>query len=278
MTLTTLTVETPLGELRLKKDTEAEFTGHLPESFCFQGRGFGGYTAALAAFAGMHWASGRQLTGLHALFPNVAVAGDLTLKVVPLVQGRSAASCQVRVEQGDKLVVLASFWFVEEKLLGAPGPRARTHPVPAPESCEEIPWVAEVALFLKGLHARSADYPLSLDAFETDYRDGGNSMSLWAVPENAGTDATAGRLTDIMFLDAHMVDAGLRAEAPHTTIVSLDLSATWAHPSAPPDATLMEARADTSGELSVLSADLVSRDGNIRATGASQCRLYRPQP
>jgi acyl-CoA thioesterase-2 len=273
----TLTTETPLGELRLKKDSETEFSGHLPESFCFQGRGFGGYTAALAAFAGSHWASGRQLSSLHALFPHVAGPGNLTLSVIPLVQGRSAAACQVRVDQEDKLIVLASCWFVEAKLLGDPASGARTRSVPAPESCTEIPWVAEVAPFLKGFHARSVDYPLSLDEFETDYRDGGNSMSLWAVPEGTGLDATAERLTDIMFLDAHLVDAGLRGETPHTTFVSLDLSATWAHRAAPPGATLMEARADTSGEVSTVSAALISRDGCIRASGASHCRLYRPR-
>jgi acyl-CoA thioesterase-2 len=273
----TLTTATPLGELQLKKHSETEFSGYLPETFCFQGRGFGGYTAALAASAGSHWASGRQLSSLHALFPHVAGPGDLTLSVTPLVRGRSAAACQVRVDQEDKPIVLASCWFVEGKLLGDPAAGARTRSVPAPESCPEIPWIADVAPFLKGLHARSVDYPLSELEFETDYRDGGNSLSLWAVPDRTGLDATAERLTDIMFLDAHMIDAGLRGEKPDTTFVSLDLSATWAHPAAPPDATLMEARADTSGEVSTVSAALISRDGRIRATGASHCRLYRPR-
>ncbi|MFD4403614.1 acyl-CoA thioesterase domain-containing protein [Nocardia sp. NPDC058499] len=285
--MATITTATPLGDLNLDEQSETQFSAYLPESFCFDGRGFGGYTAALAAAAGSRWSSGRQLNSIHALFPNVAVPGDLELKVQPLVQGRSADACQVRVDQDGKTVVLASCWFVEANLIGDPEvsegdasarPRpGSSEPAPSPESCPEIPWIAEVAPFLKGFHARSVDYPVTLEEFEAGFRDGGNSISLWAVPDETYSDPMAGRLSDIMFLDAHLVDAVLRDEQPDTAVVTLDLSATWTRLANPPVATLLHANAGTRGQLATIEAALIDRNGEPRATATSQGRIYRPR-
>lgn len=285
--MATITTETPLGDITLQEQSEIRFAAYLPESFCFDGRGFGGYTAALAASAGFRWSSGRELNSIHALFPNVATPGDLELEVQPLVRGRSADACQIRVGRGGKTVVLASCWFVDPNLIGDPSVpagvvsagarRGSSERVPTPESCPEIPWIAEVAPFLKGFHARSVDYPVSLEEFETGFRDGGNSISLWAVPEETHSDSMAGRLSDIMFLDAHLVDAVLRAEPADTAVVTLDLSATWTRVATPPQAALLQAKASTRGQLATIEAALVDRNGDQRATATSQGRIYRPR-
>ncbi|WP_406288944.1 acyl-CoA thioesterase domain-containing protein [Embleya sp. NBC_00896] len=273
------TTSTPLGELRVRP-TAHGFVADLPEYFCINGRGFGGYTAAIAALAAARYADGKQLRSLRTVFTRSAETGELDLEVLPLMRGRTACGVQVTARQDGEPVVAALAWFASPGLLPAVGARRSPRHVPRPEDCPRLPWLEKVVPFLAGFDARAVDFPLTAEEFADSYHDGGTSIALWAVPRwpDSPGDGLAERLADVMLFDAHLMDAAHRDQPRGTVMTSLDLDVTWHVPAGvgSPDATLLEAEADADGLFANTRGTLSDPDGTIRATGTSQCRMYPP--
>ncbi|WP_406294591.1 thioesterase family protein [Embleya sp. NBC_00888] len=294
-------VDTPLGELRVRDGGRggAGPVAELPEFFCIDGRGFGGYTAAIAALGATRYAPGKQLRSLRAVFTKTAVAGELELEVLPLVRGRTATSVQVTVRQGGEPVVAALTWFAAPGLLPPEGAGRRAAAgVPGPEDCPRLPWLAKIVPFLGGFDERAVDYPLSAEEFDGGFRvDDGDSIALWAVPQwpaprdggggggggdrDEGEDtvsaSVAQRLVDVMLFDAHLMDAAYRGAARGTVMTSLDLDVTWHAEAGAGGPTLFRARAGLDGLVANTSATLADVAGTVRATATSQCRVYPPK-
>lgn len=151
-------------------------------------------------------------------------------------------------------------------------------PATSYDDCDSLPWVTEWAPFLKGLNLRAVDYPLTYD----DFYDGREHAALWAVPDaDAAADhrtaEISGRLTDIMFFDAFLLDAGMRTESPLTRMISLDLSVIWSARQEAPAPTLLEADGRIDHQLATMQGTLRGTTGPARASATSQCRVFRAQ-
>ncbi|NUU19962.1 MAG: hypothetical protein HOV68_00365 [Streptomycetaceae bacterium] len=272
-----------MGDLWLRADTETgALSAELTEFHCVNGgRGFGGWTAALAALAAARSAGDRQLHTCQVMFTRPALPGELTLSVTELVAGRTAAAYQVTMSQDERPVLAAQCWFTDASLLAAVGPVSRRiAEVPPPGACPRVTWIEQEFPCLGGFTERAVEFPLSAEEFDTTFRDGGDRLTVWMAPaqttEPAADAGLAERLTDLMMFDCHLMDAALRG-GPGVTMVSLDLTATWHTTARRPSLTLFDARGRTDGLLAATYASLIAPDGTVRATGTSQCRVYPRQ-
>lgn len=268
-----LQVPTPLGDVRLEGDGPT-FRSLMPPELCFQGIGFGGYSAAIAALAGFVQLPGRTLRSIHAVFTAPIEPGPLDVTANVPSAGRSCGMCEIAVAQQGTPVLTALAWFVDPRMMN-------DREDPATQSLsfdgyDELPWVVEVAPFLKGLNLRAVDYPLTEDTF----CDGQGRVALWAVPGAAAsadrrTAEISGRLTDIMFFDAFLMDSGLRTEPAQTRMISLDLSVIWSTGHEAPTPTLLEADGRIDRQLATTQGTLRDTTGATRASATSQCRIFR---
>ncbi|MFE5285422.1 acyl-CoA thioesterase domain-containing protein [Nocardia sp. NPDC056611] len=269
---TPLQIPTPLGDVRLEAE-DSGFRSIVPPELCYQGIGFGGYSAAVAALAGFAHMPGRTLRSIHTVFTAPTKPGALRVAARALSAGRSCGLCEVTIEQEGALVLTALAWFVDPQMVnGLEG--QGTQPISF-DDCDRVPWVTEWAPFLKGLNLRALDYPLTYD----DFYDGQARVALWAVPDTADSEHRSaeicGRLTDIMFFDAFLLDAGMRTESPLTRMVSLDLSVIWSSGHAAPAPTLLEADGRIDHQLAGMQGTLRDTTGAVRASATTQARVFR---
>ncbi|GAA4955828.1 hypothetical protein GCM10023205_17250 [Yinghuangia aomiensis] len=278
-------VATALGELRVR-GSSARLTAELSAYHCLDGRGFGGWTAALAGLAASCFAADKHLRSLQTVFSRAAVPGELTFEVTALVERRTASAYRVTACQTDGPVLAALAWFTAPSLLaptGLPSPDFATQPTP--ESCPRVDWIAKIGEFLGGFEIRAVDYALSQTEFEGPFRDGGDGVALW-VGASAGWDGSAEtrapavasglaeRLTDLMMVDAFLMDAALRGR-PGDAMLTLDLTTEWhATPGPATSMTLLQATGHTHGLIASTQGTLTTPSGHIRATATSQCRVY----
>lgn len=272
MTLS-LQIPTPLGDVCLEEDGSG-FRSTVPDELCYQGIGFGGYSAALAALAGFTQMPGRTLRSIHTVFTTPTKPGGLEVSARVLSAGRSSGLCEITVEQEGALALTAMAWFVDPKMLNDNDTDADA-PITY-DGCGTLPWVTEWAPFLKGLNLRAVDYPSTYD----DFYDGRAHAALWAVPDAAATgdhrtDEISGRLTDIMFLDAFLMDASMRTESALTRMITLDLSVIWSARQAAPAPTLLEADGRVDHQLASMHGTLRAATGSTRASATTQCRVFR---
>ncbi|MCF2525800.1 acyl-CoA thioesterase domain-containing protein [Yinghuangia soli] len=285
-------VATPLGDLLIRADAGGRLSADLSDHHCINGRGFGGWTAALAALAAARSAGGKQLSSCHVVFSGAAVPGELEFSVLPLVEGRTAAAYQVTMHQSGKPVLGAQCWFADPSMLAPAGPASdRLAGVPPVAECPRLGWIDASFPFLGGFAEWAIEYPLSADEFDGSFRGGGDTMSVWIAPAqdqwtapggsgpaDGPTDGLAERLTDLMILDTHLMDAALRG-TPGASMLSLDLAATWYAAPRRPGLTYFAAEGRAHGLLAATSATLIEPDGTLRASGTSNCRVYpRPDP
>lgn len=302
-------VATALGELRVR-GSSARLTAELSAYHCLDGRGFGGWTAALAGLAASCFAADKHLRSVQTVFSRAAVPGELTFEVTTLVEGRTASAYRVTAYQTEQPVLAALAWFTAPSLLapkGLPSPGFATQPTP--ESCPRVDWIAKIGEFLGGFEIRAVDYALSQAEFEGPFRDGGDGVALWvgaatgasavgpgvapgragvAAPDStvgslstpasdANADAVSGlaeRLTDLMMFDAFLMDAALRGR-PGDGMLTLDLTTEWhAAPGPAAGMTLLQAAGRTHGLIASTEGTLTAPSGHIRATATSQCRVY----
>ncbi|MGW2660488.1 acyl-CoA thioesterase domain-containing protein [Nocardia tengchongensis] len=269
---TSLQIPTPLGDVRLEAEGDG-FRSIVPPELCYQGIGFGGYSAAVAALAGFAHMPGRTLRSIHTAFTAPTKPGTLQVAARVLSAGRSCGLCEVTIEQEDALVLTALAWFVDPQMMNdLEGQGAQQISF---DTCDRLPWVTEWAPFLKGLNLRAVDYPPSYD----DFYDGQARVALWAVPDTTDserrTSQICGRLTDIMFFDAFLLDAGMRTESPLTRMVSLDLSVIWSAGHAAPAPTLLEADGRIDHQLASMRGTLRDTTGAVRASATTQARVFR---
>ncbi|MGW4354461.1 acyl-CoA thioesterase domain-containing protein [Nocardia sp. NPDC004582] len=268
-------IPTPLGDVRLEVEG-SRFRSIVPPELCYQGIGFGGYSAAVAALAGFAQMPGRTLRSIHTVFTAPTKPGALQVAARVLSAGRSCGLCEVTIEQEGALVLTASAWFVDPQMMNGLGGQG-TQPISF-DHCHPLPWVTEWAPFLKGLNLRALDYPLSYD----DFHDGQARVALWAVPTATGSEhrtaEIGGRLTDLMFLDAFLLDAGMRTESPLTRMISLDLSVIWTGGHAAPAPTLLEADGRIDHQLASMRGTLRDTTGGVRASATTQARVFRAAP
>ncbi len=269
-----LQIPTPLGDVCLE-ETGSGYRSLVPAELCYQGQGFGGYTAAVAALAGFARMPGRTLRSLHAVFTAPTRPGELQVSARVLSAGRSCGLCEVTLEQEGALALTASAWFVDPRMMLEDADEDAAQPI-AYDNCDGVPWVTEWAPFLKGLNLRAADYPLTYD----DFYDGRGRVAMWALPDATAaaqkrTAELSGRLTDIMFLDAFLLDAGMRTESPLTRMISLDLSVIWSAGHRPAAPTLLEADGQVDHQLATMRGTLRGTTGPVRASATSQCRVFR---
>ncbi|MGA4538679.1 acyl-CoA thioesterase [Uniformispora flossi] len=278
-------VATALGELRVR-GSSARLTAELSAYHCLDGRGFGGWTAALAGLAASCLAADKHLRSLQTIFSRGAVPGELTFEVTTLVEGRTASAYRVTAYQTDQPVLAALAWFTAPSLLaptGLPSPDFATQPTP--ESCPRVDWIAKIGEFLGGFEIRAVDYALSQAEFEGPFRDGGDGVALWVgaaagwggsaeTGASAVVSGLAERLTDLMMFDAFLMDAALRGR-PGDGMLTLDLTTEWhATPGPATGMTLLQATGHTHGLVASTHGTLTSLSGHIRATATSQCRVY----
>lgn len=286
-------VTTPAGDLLLRTRADGTLATELSDLQCMDGRGFGGWTAALAALAAARSAGDRALHSFHAVFTRQARVGELRLEVTPLVEGRTAAAYQATVRQQDDFVLAAQCWFVDASLLAETGPATdRLADVPPVSACPRVRWTEEFIPCLGGFAEWAVEFPLSDEEFRTTFVDGGDRLSLWmaptedvrdGVPESRAAtaadsapdpaDGVAERLADLMMLDTHLMDAAHRT-TPDIAMMTLDLTAAWHARPRRPSLTFFEARGRVDGLLAATEATLTTPDGTVRATGTSQCRVY----
>ncbi|WP_028478955.1 acyl-CoA thioesterase domain-containing protein [Nocardia sp. CNY236] len=270
-----LQIPTPIGDVCLE-DNGSVLRSVMPPELCYKGLGFGGYSAAVAALAGFSQMPGRILRSVHTVFTGPLRSGLLDVKVRVLSAGRSCGLCEVDIEQDGAPALTALAWFADPQMVG--GVSRHVTQAISYDDCVSVSWVAAVAPFLKGLNVRAVDYPLSYDEFH----DGRDRVALWALPDPvAAVDhriaEISGRLTDIMFFDAFLLDAGLRTESSPTRMVSLDLSVIWSGGQAAPEPTLLEADGRIEHKLATVQGTLRGAGGPVRASATSQCRVFRAQ-
>ncbi|MGW0661125.1 acyl-CoA thioesterase domain-containing protein [Streptodolium elevatio] len=273
----------------LRSLADGTLSSELSDLQCMDGRGFGGWTAALAALAAVRAAGDRVLHTFRAVFTRQARVGELRIEAEPLVEGRTAAAYQVTVRQEGAVVLAAQCWFVDASLLAESGPATdRLADVPPVSACPRVHWTEEFIPCLAGFAEWAVEFPLSNEEFQTTFVDGGDVLSLWTAPAKdvrdgvpgvldghvgGSPDGVAERLGDLMMLDTHLMDAAHRT-TPDIAMMTLDLTATWYARPRHPALTFFEARGRVDGLLAATEGTLVTPDGTVRATGTSQCRVY----
>ena len=209
------------------------YRGAVPAHWTFEGRAFGGFTAALTLAAVLADQARPALTSAHIAFLEPGQVGPVEIAVDAMRSGRSAAVVRATATQEGRPILLATAWLVDAWSTEAHTPMPDPFP-PAPigEGPEDwrrapvgpsIGWLAEAWQMLTFAERRSIDYPTSWDGFAR----GRPEIALWSrlvdpllVP--------FGQLVDVLYLDAHLFDAPAQMTGfEGLAMLSLDLSIAW---------------------------------------------------
>jgi acyl-CoA thioesterase len=246
------------------------FSRVIGPDWTFADRVFGGYTAALALTAAHEVATHPHAVSARFGFLEAAVPGPITLEVTALRAGRSLWTGRVLATQAGRPVLTCEVWFADRPAAapGSPGVAIS----PGPEQCPSLSWLPDMWPCMGFLEERALDYP----AGPTD-RSGGPQLAVWARPvKDIGPDPFQGQVLDLMFADAHLMDAALRCTGLGESLgFSLDISITWETPRPSPGWLLLRAEAESGADGFVTCRGTVcAPDGALRATALTQGRNW----
>jgi acyl-coenzyme A thioesterase PaaI-like protein len=263
-------------DFHLEATGEGRFRRHVPPNWCFDGRAFGGYTAALALAAVLEVAgAGSVAASLSVSFLHGGEVGPVEVHVGTLRRGRSATAYHATVVQHGVTLVDASAWVADawgnEPEVEPPPPE----PVPAPEDSPSLQWLIDDWGALHYADRRGIDYPTSFPGFAR----GTPHIALWARiddgHEPGGNEPLRScQIGDVLHADAHLFDAPAQVTGfQEAWLLSLDLSITW-FPGATRSPSTAWRRVEVDGSVGpggVSSAGTIRHaDGGLLATIASQ--------
>jgi acyl-CoA thioesterase II len=209
---------------------EGEFRRTLPKQWCFAGRAFGGYTAALALAAVLEVAEGRPAATLAVSFLHPGEVGPVEIDVGTLRSGRSASAYRAVVRQQGAILVDASVWVAEGWDEAADVlPPITSDPVPPPDECASLQWLIDDWGALTYADRRNIDYPTTFPGFAR----GTPHIELWARIDDGHPVGTteplpSPQLGDVLHADAHLFDAPAQVTGfQEAWLLSLDLNVTW---------------------------------------------------
>lgn len=246
------------------------FTRVIGPDWTFADRVFGGYTAALALTAARARSTQTHLVAAHVMFLEAAQPGPISLAVTELRAGRSLWAGRVTATQAGRPALSVDVWFGDRPAV--PIAAALPAPVPGPQDCPILDWLPEMWPCMGFLEERAIDYP-----GDPDQRGGGGRVELWARPaEEIGPDPFVAQVLDLMFADAHLMDAALRETGLRDTLgFSLDISVTWERPRAAVGWLRLSAAAESSHDGFVTCQGAVrGQDGALRLTALTQGRIF----
>ena len=263
-------------DFRLDAVGEGRFQRQLPANWCFDGRAFGGYTAALALAAVLDVAGGPPAASLSVSFLHPGEIGTVEIDVGTLRRGRSAAAFHAVVRQGDRTLIDASAWVAdawgEPPEAAAPVP---TEPVPGPDECPSLQWLIEDWGALDYADRRAIDYPSTWEGFAR----GTPRIALWTRIDDGHEMGTTeplpfSQLGDVLHADAHLFDAPAQVTGfQEAWLLSLDLGVTW-FPGAAALPSTSWRQVDVIGAVATggvtSSGSIRSHDGSLLATITSQ--------
>jgi len=143
---------------------------------------------------------------------------------------------------------------------------------PGPDLCPSMSWLPDMWPCMGFLDERAIDYPAGPQEC-----GGGQQLAVWARSvKDIGPDPFRGQVLDLMFADAHLMDAALRSTGLGESLgFSLDISITWESPRPSPGWLLLRAEADSAADGFVTCRGTVcAPDGTLRATALTQGRLF----
>lgn len=263
-------------DFRLDVVGEGRFQRDLPEHWCFDGRAFGGYTAAVALAAILDVAGGAPAASLAVSFLHPGEIGTIEIDVGTLRRGRSAAALHAVVRQGDHTLLDASSWVADAWAgpaeAGAPPP---TESVPGPDQSPSLSWLVDDWGALDYADRRAIDYPSSWEGFAR----GTPHIALWTRIDDGHEPGTTeplpyAQIGDVLHADAHLFDAPAQVTGfQEAWLLSLDLGLTW-FPGAADLASTSWRQVDVVGSVATggvtSSGSIRSQDGSLLATITSQ--------
>ena len=246
------------------------FSRVIGPDWTFADRVFGGCTAALALTAARARSAHPHALSAHVIFLEAAQPGAVQLDVTELRSGRNTWVGRVVATQAGRSVLTCDVWFGDRGASGRDPVLAEPGAVPAPEHCPALSWLPEMWPCMGFLEERAIDYPA-----DPDERHGGRHVALWARPiKDIGPDPFLAQVLDLMFADAHLMDAALRGTGLRDTIgFSLDISVVWERPAPSPGWLRLTASAESADDGFVTCHGTVrGPDGRLRATALTQGR------
>jgi acyl-CoA thioesterase len=214
----------------LESVDEGQFRRRVPKHWCFEGRAFGGYTAALALTSVLQAAGRPAAASLSVSFLHPAEVGTVEIDVGTLRTGRSASAYRAVVRQGGAIVVDASAWVADAwndpAVTPAPAP---TDPVEPPGSLPSLAWLVDDWGALAFADRRAIDYPLTWQEFAR----GTPRVALWTRIDDGHEPGRTEPLPspqvgDVLHADAHLFDAPAQVTGFNEVwLLSLDLNVTW---------------------------------------------------
>jgi hypothetical protein len=217
-------------DFTLESVDEGQYRRRVPEHWCFDGRAFGGYTAALALAGVLDTAGGSAAASLSVSFLHPGEVGPVEIDIGTLRSGRSASAYRAVVRQGGAILVDASVWVADAWSGPAISPPpAPAEPVEPPDALPSLAWLVDDWGALDFADRRAIDYPLTWQEFAR----GTPRIALWTRVDDGGEPATSEplpspQLGDVLHADAHLFDAPAQVTGfGEVWLLSLDLNVTW---------------------------------------------------
>lgn len=269
--LATDTAVEPCGDGRYRATVSADWEIWGP---------MGGYVASLALRAAGAATSRPLPAALSCHYLGVADFAPVDLVVTPLREGRVATSLRVEVTQGDRPILAALVWGVEE-VEGLEHDETTPPEVPGPEGLPLIQELVEPGSEPPFAFWRNFDVkPLD---FERDWPPDGPRPARWAewlrfAPTATFADPWVDAARSVVLVDLPSWPAGHRPHAWRQepfTAPTLDLNVAFHRPGAAEPWLLCDGAAPLStGGLLGWTARVWSPGGTLHASGGGQC-LYR---
>lgn len=237
----------------------------------------GGYVASLALRAAARETAFLRPASFTCQFLNVAEFSEVALRVTRLRESKRATALRVSMTQGDRPILEALAWIIDDRSEGLEHDETRAPVVPPPDgvpSFEDLkppgyPWFS----FWKNMETR-----LMPEHQGAEKRDAAWRAWLRYRPRACFSDPFVDAARSLILLDTMFWPAAAAAHErpPPYLAPSLDVSVQF-HRAAPESEWLLcDARAPVAAHGLVGGASHVwSRDGQLLATGTSQL-LCRP--
>jgi acyl-CoA thioesterase-2 len=237
----------------------------------------GGYLAALALRAAARETSLLRPASFTCQYLNVAEFSEVTLRVVRLRESKRASSLRVSMTQGDRPILEALAWIVDDRSEGLEHDEAHAPVVPPPDELPSFealkppgyPWFP----FWKNMETR-----LTRGRIPTEKTEAAWQGWLRYRPRACFSDPFVDAARSLILLDTMFWPAAAAAhERPPAYLApSLDVSVQF-HRAAPESEWLLcDARSPIAAHGLIGGASRIwSRDGQLLATGTSQL-LCRP--
>jgi hypothetical protein len=194
----------------------------LDDSWTFDGRAFGGYSAAALVRAAAERSPHPELLSANVTFLRALVPGPFEVDVRPVRTGRTSFIAQGTIVQDGREALIGDVWMA---------PAGTLPPVDAAAQAEggsiAMDWFTDAYPFMLHFEEIAVSYPRSA---ADDIGDPPPSIDVWLRPhESLKPDTPLERqLFQLMLVDAHIIDAATRPHGMNAMVgLSHNLTVHW---------------------------------------------------